>query len=722
MKQASILILIAALGFTASPAADSADVEGAAPERRIVPYEVIVRFKPGTHVPTLDSRLGNIALTPSEADPDLVLVRIDVDPAKRGDHGLAQAETEAFAEELGNREDVMYAQANSLLRFAYTPNDALYPAQWNFPMISLPSAWNLTMGSPSIKIAILDTGRTPHPDLVGRWTFPEFNPLALDPLQQTVALDNGDWRHGTHVAAIAGAATNNGIGTAGVCSNCGLMNAKVSLDDPMWGGASLWAVFQSIRWATDHGARVINMSFEEGVPCSASVHAGLRDQIARAIAHGVVVVAAAGNWTQDVVNVTPASCPGVISVAAVDEQGQLSLYSNRGPTVSISAPGGGGEIFLVDENGQPSKEGEIAPWSTIYGSAIVSPPCPRDPDSFFNFHEFGITSAWTTTEPTGNAHCYRRMSGTSMAAPHVSGVAGLMLSVNSYLRPHQIQTIMANTATPVFGCGNNCGPGLLNAYAAVQAAQNTKTGPCSARPSGASQCTIDNIGQTVDAFGQTREWITAYGYLWELFQGTQTGIAKKLHTIERYTGVSGPCVYTPAGQECRFDSLTTVDYPDFGFLETITAYGRYWNFDVNGNGLGGNGSLLTTVPRYASGPCMHATGTCQFDTRDLVNAPEWGGGGLYETVTAYGRYWLFDVNGNLLESNLLTDVPRYASGPCAYRPTGTLCKFDSREQRRTPYNGVHEVITAYGRYFEWDGSGNPAPQHGLLLTQVARLQ
>lgn len=720
MKRTNTLLVIAVLGFTASPAANSADVEveDVAPARRIIPYEVIVQFKPDTQVAALHSRLGDVVLTRSTADPDLALVRIDVDPARHGDESFARTQTEAFAEELRHRDDVIRTQVNSLLRFAYTPNDPLFPEQWNLPMISVPSAWNLTMGSPSIKIAILDTGRTSHPDLTGRWTLPEYYPYD----ELLPAVDNGDWRHGTHVAAIAGAATDNGIGTAGICGHCGLMNAKVSMDDPEWGGASMWAIVQSIPWVVANGARVINMSFEEGVPCSVSGHAVLRHRIEEAIARGVVVVAAAGNWTQNVVNVTPASCPGVISVAAVNEQGQLSLYSSRGPTISISAPGGGGEIFLVDENGQPSKEGEIAPWSTIYGSAIVSPPCPRDPDSFFNFHEFGITSAWTTTEPTGNAHCYRRMSGTSMAAPHVSGVAGLMLSVNSYLRPHQIQTIMANTATPVFGCGNNCGPGLLNAYAAVQAAQNTKTGPCSARPSGASQCTIDNIGQTVDAFGQTREWITAYGYLWELFQGTQTGIAKKLHTIERYTGVSGPCVYTPAGQECRFDSLTTVDYPDFGFLETITAYGRYWNFDVNGNGLGGNGSLLTTVPRYANGPCLHATGTCQFDTRDLVNAPEWGGGGLYETVTAYGRYWIFNVNGNLLESNLLTDVPRYASGPCAYRPTGTLCTFDSREQRRTPYNGVHEVITAYGRYFEWDGSGNPAPQHGLLLTQVARLQ
>jgi len=413
----------------------------------------------------------------------------------------------------------------------------------------------------------------------------------------------------------------------------------------------------------------------------------------------VVVVAAAGNTAVDVATVTPASCPGVIAVAATDWYDNLAAYSSRGTGIGISAPGG----------------------ASIYGRSVdIAPRCPEDGASSFTLDSSGVVSTWTTSVYTNNTACYRYLGGTSAAAPHVSGVAGLMLTVNPWLRPDQVQSILRSTATPLPNCGSNCGPGLLNAYAAVNAARARSTGPCSANPNPSAGCRVDGIGQYVNASGTLIESIFAYGYLWQLDgNGTPRGVAKNLRGIARYA--NGPCVYAPIGQPCVIDSVTTLDYPGVGYVESVTAYGRGWNFDINGNLLSGGTMVLSSVPRYAYGPCAYASPsiTCRFDTRNLLNAPEWGG--LFESITAYGRYWTFDGGGTLLETNLLTSVARYANGPCAYRPTGQLCTFDSRELRRLPDGSQLETVTAYGRYFEW-WNGTPTANNGLALTSIPRMR
>ena len=141
--------------------------------------------------------------------------------------------------------------------------DRLYPLQWQYPNINLPSAWNLTSGNGLAPIAILDTGRTLHPDLIGRWSSLEYN--ASSP--GSSAIDVGNWHHATHVAGIAGAALNNGIGGTGVCPGCSLLNVKITYSN---GSIDSAAIINGLNWATDHGARVVNMSFESAVACSAS--------------------------------------------------------------------------------------------------------------------------------------------------------------------------------------------------------------------------------------------------------------------------------------------------------------------------------------------------------------------------------------------------------------------------------------------------------------------
>lgn len=141
-----------------------------------------------------------------------------------------------------------------------------------------------------------------------------------------------------------------------MCFGCTLMNVKVGDTRT---GISMTSIVTSIDWATYNGAQVINMSFENGAACTQASFPALRDAIARARDNGVNLVAAAGNYAVNVDNVTPASCPGVISAAASDRTNTLAPYSSRGPNIGVTAPGG----------------------ASCYGAGIS---CPADASSGFN--------------------------------------------------------------------------------------------------------------------------------------------------------------------------------------------------------------------------------------------------------------------------------------------------------------------------------------------------
>ncbi|HEX8702196.1 MAG TPA: S8 family serine peptidase, partial [Myxococcaceae bacterium] len=377
-----IPVLLALCGFALGAQALAAPPPEASPNLRFVPFEVLVKFKPGGQA-MAKAQMPDVAL--SSPSPRFSVARSEVAASQRSRPGDAEAETRALLERLRRRDDVEYAQLNYLFDFALTPNDPLYAQQWHYPMISLPYAWDITRGSSTTGLAILDSGRTAHPDLAGRWSPVEFNASAPG----TPATDNGNWRHGTHVASIAGGATNNYNGGAGVCHNCRMLNVKVGDTTT---GISLANVANGIHWAVDNGARVINMSFETASACSQTAFPALREAIDRAVYNGVTVVAAAGNNAVNVANVTPASCPGVLSVAAIDRNSNLAGYSSRGTGIGISAPGGG----------------------SFYGAGIG---CPADASSGFNPNDFaGAVAAWTTSANSGSAHCYRHLGGTSMAA------------------------------------------------------------------------------------------------------------------------------------------------------------------------------------------------------------------------------------------------------------------------------------------------------------------
>ena len=351
---------------------------------------------------------------------------------------------------------------------ALTPNDPRYSDQWDLfgtNGINAPAAWDITTGSSSVVVADIDTGITSHVDLSGR-TVSGYDFIS-DPV---VANDNdgrdqdpsdpGDWVsaqdiinnptkftscriqnsswHGTHTAGTIGAIGNNGVGVAGINWNSMILPVRVL---GKCGGATS-DVIDGLRWAAGlpvtgvlnntHAAKVLNLSLGGPGVCSTAWNQAISDVNSA----GAVVVVAAGNNTADASGYTPASCNGVITVAATNQAGGRADYSNFGATVEISAPGG--QQML-----------------------------PSDPTGILSTLNTGITV------PLADTYAYYQ--GTSMAAPHVTGVVSLMFSVNPNLTPSEVLSILQSTARPfppLSTCNTSlCGSGMLDAGAAVSAAQ-----------------------------------------------------------------------------------------------------------------------------------------------------------------------------------------------------------------------------------------------------------
>ncbi len=391
---------------------------------------------------------------------------------------MARQETLLALEALRKRPEVESAELNTILRPSLVPADTYYPLQWNYPLIHLPQAWDITTGSSNVIVAVVDTGvRLDHPDLQGQFV-PGYDFISdsarardgngIDPDPNDPG-DRGSGAgassfHGTHVAGTIAAATNNGIGVAGVAWGVKVMPVRVLGVN----GGTQYDVLQGVRYAAglenDSGtlpvnrADIINLSLGGGGP-SDTAQAVYTD----ARAAGVIVVAAAGNDASSA-RAFPASYVGVVSVAAVDLNRNPAPYSNFGQDVDIAAPGGD---TSVDRNADGYADGVL---STLADDS-VSPP----------------------------AFVYAFYQGTSMATPHVSGVFALMRSIDPNISPDTIDALLAmgklteDIGTP--GRDDRTGWGLIDARAAVIAAGAPATGPIvslSVTPSGL------NFGLSID--------------------------------------------------------------------------------------------------------------------------------------------------------------------------------------------------------------------------------
>ena len=273
-------------------------------------------------------------------------------------------------------------------------------------IIRLLWAWNYTMGSKDIKIAILDGGiLASHPEFAGR-ILPGYDFVNND------SAPNDDYGHGTHVAGIAAAGANNGIGMVGVCPLCSIIPVKV-LNESNQG---TWAtVTAGIVFAVDAGANVINLSL--GGPSSSQT---VEDAVRYAAAHNVLVVAAVGNSRSNA-PFYPAALDDVVGVAATRNDDTRWSLSNFGYFVELSAPG---------------------------------------------------YAVYSTYNDLNNSYSgYNYMSGTSMASPHVAGLAGLLFSQNPALTIAQVRWLMTSTAVDLGDPGRDdyFGYGRIDAFAALQA-------------------------------------------------------------------------------------------------------------------------------------------------------------------------------------------------------------------------------------------------------------
>jgi serine protease len=330
------------------------------------------------------------------------------------------------------------------------PNDPGFHLQWNLsgPFgINMPAAWGLARraGSPGargVKIATLDTGVAYRnfkryrraPDL--RFFLPGYDFVDGDryPLDE-----NG---HGTHVAGTIAEGTNNHLASAGIAYRALIMPVRV-LDSEGTGNTS--DIARGVRYAARHGAQVINLSLEFGTQVRASQIPDVLSAIRYAHHRGATVVAAAGNQADSVV-AYPARAPGVIAVAATTERGCEADYSDAGDDVDVSAPGGGVDAPNDDNPWDQQHCRPDQPGKDIYQQTFTS-----------SVRRFGLPGGY---------------EGTSMAAPHVSGIVALLIGTKRLgLRPNPraIETRLKQTATDAGPPGFDVryGWGIVNAAAAL---------------------------------------------------------------------------------------------------------------------------------------------------------------------------------------------------------------------------------------------------------------
>nr|AAA17442.1 acidic protease V5 [Dichelobacter nodosus] len=359
---------------------------------------------------------------------------------------------------IASNPDVEYVEVDRWLRPFAAPNDPFYNDQWHYYSeygVKADKVWDRGITGKGVTVAVVDTGIVNHPDLNANvipgsgYDFIQEAEIAQDgDGRDSNPADAGDWHsnwacgkypdpryekrnsswHGSHVAGTIAAVTNNRIGVSGVAYDAKIVPVRVlgrcggynsDINEGMY-----WAAGGHIDGVPDnkHPAQVINMSLGGPGVCGSTE----QTLINRATQLGATIIVAAGNDNIDAYGVTPASCDNILTVGATTSNGTRAYFSNHGSVVDISAPGA------------------------------------------------GITSTVNSGARYPSGPSYSLMDGTSMATPHVAGVAALVISaansVNKEMTPAQVRDVLVRTVSSFNGTPDRrIGAGIVDADAAVNA-------------------------------------------------------------------------------------------------------------------------------------------------------------------------------------------------------------------------------------------------------------
>jgi serine protease len=497
-------IALASLALHALPV-HALEGRGMPPEPDFVPGEIIVKMKPRQSLSGDDLNAFSLHAADQLTSGGEIIYRIESSVLSTMSAAQAKDQTLTVVEDLKKRPDVEYAQPNYILYAMKTPNDPLYAKQWHYfnngsgtgespGGIDLPKAWDASTGG-NVVVAVIDTGIVKtHEDIVGSPNLVD----GYDMISDVTRANDGDGRdgdpsdpgdgmaagecgfgqppqaqpnswHGTHVAGTIGVGkTDNNLGIAGINWTVKVQAVRVLGKC----GGSTSDINDAIRWAaglTVPGvpanatpSKVINMSLGGGSRCLLSP--AMQSAINDAVAKGVTVVVAAGNDGKDASGYSPAGCNNVITVAAADPRGALTPWSNFGTTVEILAPGGLHKSCSLPQDGILSTVGNDNSGACALGTGY----------SYYN--------------------------GTSMAAPHVAGVAALWIAQDPALTPATLVTELQKAVYPRDSsqCPQPCGAGLLSAL---------RTPKGGTPPPGGVRVVLDldpdkssyNVGETITA-------------------------------------------------------------------------------------------------------------------------------------------------------------------------------------------------------------------------------
>ncbi|MFA0822921.1 MAG: S8 family peptidase [Methanomethylovorans sp.] len=378
---------------------------------KYVPGEILVKFKPGLSDKEIKDINAKHETSVLYTSPYAGFKTLKVPKTKT---------VEEMAEIYSKNPNVEYAVPNYLMyATGFVPNDYYYDLQWNFNSqhgINVEQAWPLSTGR-GVVVAVIDTGvKKTAPDLANTKILSGYDFVNRDTNPDD---DNG---HGTHVTGTIAQSTNNGIGVAGVAYGCTIMPVKVLNAK---GSGTLSQLVDGVSYASNNGADVISMSL--GFPPSVTAESliPLGNAINSADSKNIVIVAAAGNDGISTVGY-PAAYEECIAVGATRYDGTRAYYSNYGDALDIMAPGGD---LNVDQSGDG------------YGDGILQ----------------------NTFNPKTGTFSYYFYQGTSMATPHVSGVAALLIADG--VKPENVRTAIESTANMDTTAGYGCG--IVDAYQAL---------------------------------------------------------------------------------------------------------------------------------------------------------------------------------------------------------------------------------------------------------------